>query len=188
MFKCRKHAKQSREAREKRRDSVNQHEMETGDAGLFSLINSRLGDKPRHSQQHHVTPNNTQTSSLHTSRKASKFAESSRTVADPKPPDRKALIAHQVRPSSIRHLWDNELVRQDIRCVIVCVILTCMTSVGQHSHATRAHDVCMSSHHLQEGMLIPETCSSAFSNFLNVYPLQSPTQNACCRLSESAVS
>ena len=95
---CRKHAKKSRDAREQRRDSVNQHEMATGDAGLFSLINSRLGDRPRPHQPHQQAASHSDTdpSSLHNNNRQSKFADTHRVAIAPRPPDRKALIAHQV--------------------------------------------------------------------------------------------
>lgn len=95
---CRKHAKKSRDAREQRRDSLNQQEMATGDAGLFSLINSQLGDRPRPHQPHLQAASHSDTypSSLHTSTRQSKFADSQKVAAAPRPPDRKALIAHQV--------------------------------------------------------------------------------------------
>ncbi|KAL3140756.1 hypothetical protein ABBQ32_005307 [Trebouxia sp. C0010 RCD-2024] len=91
-----KHAKKSRDAREQRRDSLNQHEMATGDAGLFSLINSRLGDRPPQPHQGSGSHGNKQSLSLHASRRQSRFADASNGPAAPKPPDRRALIAHQV--------------------------------------------------------------------------------------------
>ena len=95
---CRRHAKKSRDAREQRRDSLNQHEIATGDAGLFSLINTRLGDRPGPHQPHQqaASHRDTHPSSLHNNKRQSKFADGQKVAAAPRPPDRKALIAHQV--------------------------------------------------------------------------------------------
>ena len=70
--------------------------MVTGDSGLFSLINSRLGDKPHHTNRaetglnkHHALQQQGPAP------KQSKFTDSSKVAAAPKPQDRKSLIAHQ---------------------------------------------------------------------------------------------
>ncbi|KAL3140754.1 hypothetical protein ABBQ32_005307 [Trebouxia sp. C0010 RCD-2024] len=97
-----KHAKKSRDAREQRRDSLNQHEMATGDAGLFSLINSRLGDRPPQPHQGSGSHGNKQSLSLHASRRQSRFADASNGPAAPKPPDRRALIAHQDHTEALK--------------------------------------------------------------------------------------
>ncbi|DBA87566.1 hypothetical protein WJX77_000422 [Trebouxia sp. C0004] len=92
-----KFASKSRASKEQHRDAQNQHEIATGDTGLFSLINSRLGDKPR--QQHHHAHSGHPSSSLHKLQQAaavqSKFTDSSKAPAALKPQDRKSLIAHQ---------------------------------------------------------------------------------------------
>ena len=111
----RKHAKKSREAKEQHRDSQNRHEIETGDAGLFSLINRRLGDRPSRSHKHVVDHTDQQPEArLHTSKRQSKFAESSRVPAAPKPPEPKALIAHQVSCSCVASFWLSVHVRGNL--------------------------------------------------------------------------
>ncbi|DBA71413.1 TPA: hypothetical protein ACH3X2_011216 [Trebouxia sp. C0005] len=91
-----KFASKSRASKEQHRDAQNKHEIATGDSGLFSLINSRLGDKPR--QQHHAHARHS-SSSMHELQQAaagqSKFIDSSKAPTALKPQDRKSLIAHQ---------------------------------------------------------------------------------------------
>ncbi|DBB17994.1 hypothetical protein WJX82_004577 [Trebouxia sp. C0006] len=91
-----KFAIKSRASKEQHRDAQNQHEIATGDSGLFSLINSRLGDKPR---QQHLAHGRLSSGSLHELQQAaagqSKFADSSKAPSALKPQDRKSLIAHQ---------------------------------------------------------------------------------------------
>ena len=92
----RKFASKNRANKEQHRDEQAKHEIATGDTGLFSLINSRLGEKPRrHSAPDVFSYNLDQQQS--SAPRQSKFSDSNRTQATPKPQDRKTLIAHQVR-------------------------------------------------------------------------------------------
>lgn len=91
---CRKFANKTRASKEQHRDQQNQHEIATGDAGLFSLINSRLRDRPRH--EHHTQREQTKHGLAQEQQvRQSKFADSSKAPAALKPQDRKSLIAHQ---------------------------------------------------------------------------------------------
>ena len=95
----RKFASQNRANKEQHRDEQAKHEIETGDAGIFSLINSRLGDQSRqrhmHGSTHHAIEQQTSTP------RQSKFSDGASVQATPKPQDRKSLIAHQVLVSLI---------------------------------------------------------------------------------------
>lgn len=95
-----KFASQNRANKAQHRDEQAKHETETGDAGIFSLINSRLGDQSRQRHMHGST-NHVIEQQASTPRQ-SKFSDGARIQASPKPQDRKSLIAHQDHVAALR--------------------------------------------------------------------------------------
>lgn len=95
---CRKFAEQARHNKQQHRDAQHKHELDTGDAGLFSLINSKLGDKPHgqeasQQQRHEEAGPHTAT---HTSARPSRFVDASQKVPAAKLQDRRELILQRV--------------------------------------------------------------------------------------------
>lgn len=86
--------------------------METGDAGLFSLINSKLGVKPKghHPQEQQGLAHTHHQAAAQGQAKASRFADASQKVPAAKPQDRKELMAQRVCSSSV--------------CWVVCMFVT----------------------------------------------------------------
>ena len=99
VLPCRKFADKSRASKEQLRNAENQHEMATGDTGLFTLINSRLGDQAPHQRHGHrghpSGPIPQQPHHPQATARQSKFADGSTAPDVPRPQDRKSLIAHQ---------------------------------------------------------------------------------------------
>ena len=77
--------------------------METGDAGLFSLINSKLGAKPtgHHRQEQQRLSHMQQNTAAQGGAKASRFADASQKVPAAKPQDRRELMAQRVCSSTV---------------------------------------------------------------------------------------